>query len=84
VEEGWSGRSTVAGARSAAGTPFSGQTPMNSCSGRVGSARGRTVEAEVGFIAVGASAGLTRRDARRAERWGVLWRCQGASNTWPC
>jgi hypothetical protein len=25
-----------------------------------------------------------RRGARGAERRGVLWRCQGASNTWPC
>jgi hypothetical protein len=58
VEEGWSGRSMVVRARAAAGTPFSGQTPVNSCSGRVGSARGCTVEAGVGFIAAGA--GLTR------------------------
>jgi hypothetical protein len=43
---------------------------------------GHTVEAGVGFIAAGA--GLTRRGARGAERRGVLWRCQGASNTWPC
>jgi hypothetical protein len=35
MEEGWHGRSTVAGACSAAGTPFSRQTPVNSCSGRV-------------------------------------------------
>jgi hypothetical protein len=71
VEEGWSGRSTVAGARSAVGMPFSGQTSVNSCSGRVGSARGRTVEAGVGFIAagmgVGVGAGLTQRGARGAE-----------------
>jgi hypothetical protein len=68
VEEGWSGRSTVAGARAAASTPFSGQTPVNSCSGRVGSARGRTVEAGVGFIAVGAGvgAGLMQHGATRA------------------
>jgi hypothetical protein len=25
-----------------------------------------------------------RRGARGAERRGVLWRCQGASNTWMC
>jgi hypothetical protein len=58
----------VAGARAAAGTSFSGQTPMSSCSGRVGSACGCTVEAEVGFIAAGAGvgAGLTRRGTVRA------------------
>jgi hypothetical protein len=68
VEEGWSGRSTVAGARSATGTPFSGQTPVNSCLGRVGSARGHTVEAGIGFIAAGAGVGaeLTQRGAERA------------------
>jgi hypothetical protein len=26
----------------------------------------------------------TQRGARGAERRGVLWLCQGASNTWPC
>jgi hypothetical protein len=51
----------------AAGTPFSGQTPVNSCSGRVGSAQGHTVEARVGFIATGAGMGarLMRRGAAR-------------------
>jgi hypothetical protein len=66
VEEGWRGRSTVAGACAAAGMPFSGQTPVNSCSGRVRSARGSTVETGVGFIA--ASAGLTWRGAACAGR----------------
>jgi hypothetical protein len=55
----------VVGARAAAGTPFPGQTPVNLCSGRVGSARGRTVEAGVGFIAAGVGAGLTRRGVAR-------------------
>jgi hypothetical protein len=89
VEDGWRGRSTVARACSAAGMPFSGQMPVNSCSGRVRSAWGCTVETGVGFIVVGA--GLTQRGARGAERRGVLWRCrgmlwrcQGASNTWSC
>jgi hypothetical protein len=63
VEECWRGRSTVAEARSAAGTPLSRQTPVNSCSGRVGSERGRTVETRVGFIAAGA--GLSQRGAAR-------------------
>jgi hypothetical protein len=59
VEEGWCGRSTVAGACAAASTPFSRQTPTNSCSGEVRSARGCTVETGVGFIAAGAVVGVT-------------------------
>jgi hypothetical protein len=57
---------------------------VNLCSGGVGSERGCTVEVGVGFIVAGASMGavLARRRARRAERRGMLWRCQGASNTW--
>jgi hypothetical protein len=27
--------------------------------------------------------GAARRGTRGAERQGVLWRCQGTSNTWP-
>jgi hypothetical protein len=55
-------------------------------SGGVGSEWGRTVKVGVGFIAAstGMGAGLTRRSARGVERLGVLWRCQGASNTWLC
>jgi hypothetical protein len=45
----------VVGACATAGTPFSGQTPVNSCSGRVRSERGCTVETGVGFIAAGAA-----------------------------
>jgi hypothetical protein len=67
----------VVGARAAAGTPCAGQTPVNLCSGGVGSERGRTVEAGVAFIAAGASVGAGPSVC-------VLWRCQGASNTWPC
>jgi hypothetical protein len=68
VEEGWRGWSMVAGARSAAGTPFSRQTSVNSCSGRVRSARGCTVETGVGFIAtgMGVGAGLTQCGMARA------------------
>jgi hypothetical protein len=40
------------------GTPFSGQMPVNSCSGWVRGARGCTVEAGVGFIAAGADVGM--------------------------
>jgi hypothetical protein len=60
---GWSGRSAVVGARAAAGTPFPWQTPVNLCSSGVGSERGCTVEARVGFIAAGAGVG-----ARFAQR----------------
>jgi hypothetical protein len=55
---------------------------VNWCSGGVGSEQGCTVEAGVGFIVAGA--GLARHGVRGAEHRGVLWRCQGASNTWPC
>jgi hypothetical protein len=78
VEEGWRGRSTVAGARSAAGTPFSGQTLVNSCSGRVRSARGCTVETGVGFIAAdmdmgaGLSAGACSGVARARRTRGLV------------
>ncbi len=53
--KGSAGRSTVAGARVAAGTPFAGQTPVISGSGEVESTRGSTVEASVGFIGASAS-----------------------------
>jgi hypothetical protein len=49
-----------------------GQTPVNSCSGRVRSARGCTVEIGVGFIVEGVGTGLTQRGTRGAERRGVL------------
>jgi hypothetical protein len=65
VEEDWRGRSTVAEARAAASTPFSRQTPVNSCSGRVGSARGCMVKVGVGFIAAGPGVRLTRRGVVR-------------------
>jgi hypothetical protein len=60
------GRSTVAGDRVAAGTPFAGQTPVISGSGEVERARRSTVEASVGFIGTGAS----RRHGRGAGRAG--------------
>jgi hypothetical protein len=76
----------VARARAAAGTPCAGRMPVNSCSGWVGSERRCTVKAGVVFIVAGAGVGmgLVRRGARGhgAERRGVLWRCQGTSNTW--
>jgi hypothetical protein len=70
---GSAGRSTVAGDRVDAGTPFAGQTPVISGSGEVESTRGSTVEASVGFIGAGASRihghGLARRGAREVGRW---------------
>jgi hypothetical protein len=81
VEEGWGGQPTVGGARAAAGTPCAERSPVNLRSGGVESERGCTVMAGVRFIDVGM--GLAWRGARGAERRGVLWRCQGASNTWP-
>jgi hypothetical protein len=63
VEEDWSRRSAVVGARAVAGTPCVGRMPVNVRSGGVGSERGCTVKAEVGFIVTGAGvgAGLARR-----------------------
>jgi hypothetical protein len=75
---GSAGRSTVAGDRVAAGTPFAGQTPVISGSGEVESMRGSTVETSVGFIGAGASRrhghSLARRGAREVGRWA----CSGA------
>jgi hypothetical protein len=64
-EEGWGGRSTVAGARVAAGTPCVGKTPVNLRSDGVGSVRGRTVEAWDGFIATGICVHVGRRGPAR-------------------
>jgi hypothetical protein len=76
VGRGSAGRSTVAGARVAAGTPCTGQTPVVSGSGEVERARRSTVEVPGGFI--GASAGngagwaLARRGAREVGRGRAL------------
>src|SRR5688572_26890392 len=77
----------VVGARAAAGTPCAGQTPVILRSGEVESERGRTVEALASFIGAdaGSGTGLARLGAARGARGrapGVLWRGQGASNTW--
>jgi hypothetical protein len=53
VEEGWSGRSTVVGARAAAGTPCAERAPVNLRLGGAESERGCTVKALVGFIGAG-------------------------------
>jgi hypothetical protein len=67
VEDDWFGRSTVAVACAAAGTRFSGQTPVNSCSGEVRDARGCMVETGVGFIAAGVGGGLRAGAERRGR-----------------
>jgi hypothetical protein len=87
VEEGWSGRSTMVGARAAAGTPCLERAPVNLRLGGAESEWGCTIKALVGFIGtgtgMGAGSSVVRRGARGAERRGVLWHCQGASNAWP-
>jgi hypothetical protein len=75
----------VVGSRAAAGTPCAERSPVNLRSGGVESERGCTVKAGVSFIGAGAGTGscLARHGLRGAECRGVLWRRQGASNTWP-
>jgi hypothetical protein len=58
MEVGWSGRSTVVGARAAAGMLCVEQTPAILRLGGAESERGCTVKALVGFI--GAGLGITR------------------------
>jgi hypothetical protein len=76
----------VFGSLAAAGTPCVEQSPVNWRSGEVESERVRRVEASGGFIGAGVGGEhgfvLVRRGARGAEHRGVLWRCQGTSNTW--
>jgi hypothetical protein len=73
----------VVGSRAAAGTPCAERSPVNLRSGGVESERGCTVKAGVGFIGAVTGSCLARHSARGAKRRGVLWRRQGASNTWP-
>jgi hypothetical protein len=67
------GRSTVVGARAAAGTPCAGQTSAILCSGEVKSSQGHTAEALASFIGVGTGrghgCGLARHGARGIGRW---------------
>jgi hypothetical protein len=85
--DGSVGRSTVVGVRTSAGTLCAGQTPVISCSSEVESAWGRMAEALVCFIGTCAGNARARLGATRGARGralGVLWRVQGASNTWRC
>jgi hypothetical protein len=80
VGKGSFGRSTVAGARVAAGTPCTGQTPVVSGSGEVERAWRSTVEVPGGFIGAGAGNGaglaLARRGARGVGRGCALARVE--------
>jgi hypothetical protein len=62
VEEGGSGRSTVVGARAAAGTPCAERSPVNLHTGEAESERGCTVKAGVSFIGTGAGSGAARAE----------------------
>jgi hypothetical protein len=72
-------RSTVAGDRVAAGTPFAGQTPVISGSGEVERARRSTVDIYGGFIGVGAGNGAGSALARRGARGGARGRALASS-----
>jgi hypothetical protein len=74
------GRSTVAGAQVAAGTPCTGQTPVVLGSGEVERARRSTVDARGCFIGAGArrrrGRGLAWRGAREVGRGRALARVE--------
>jgi hypothetical protein len=80
VGKGSVGRSTVAGARVAAGTPCTGQTSVVSGSDEVERARRGTAEVPGGFIGAGAGNGdgwaLARRGAREVGRGRALVRAE--------
>jgi hypothetical protein len=77
VGKGFVGRSTVAGARVAAGTPCMGQTPVVSGSGEVERARRGTTEVPGCFIGAGAGHGAGLALARRGARGGARRACSG-------
>jgi hypothetical protein len=68
VGRGSAGWYTVAGARVAAGTPCTGQTPVVSGSGEVERARRSTIELPGGSIGTGAGKGTGWALARRGAR----------------
>jgi hypothetical protein len=78
VGRGSARRSTVAGARVAAGTPCTGQTSVVSVSGEVERARRSTVEVPGGFIGAGTGNdvdwALAQRGAREVGRGRALAR----------
>jgi hypothetical protein len=73
--KGSAGRSTVAGDRVAAGTPFAGQTPVISGSGEVERARRSTVDVYGGFIGAGTGNGTSSALPRRGARGGARREC---------
>jgi hypothetical protein len=75
--KGFASRSTVAGDRVAAGTPFAGQTPVISGSGEVERARRSTVDVYGCFIGAGAGNGAGSALARRGARGGARRACSG-------
>jgi hypothetical protein len=75
--KGSAGRSTVAGDRVAAGTPFARQTPVISSSGEVERARRSTLDVYGGFIGAGAGNGTDSALARRGARRGARRACSG-------
>jgi hypothetical protein len=77
VVKGSVGRSTVAGARVAAGTPCTGQTPVVSGSGEVEHARRGTAEVLGCFIGAGAGHGVGLALARHGARGGTRRACSG-------
>jgi hypothetical protein len=73
--KGSAGRSTVAGDRVAAGTPFAGQTPVISGSGEVERARRSTVDVYGGFIGAGVGNDVGSALARCGARGGARRAC---------
>ena len=64
MEEGWSGRSMVVGARATAGTPCVERGPVNLRLGGAESERGCTVKALVGFLGSGMGVGAGSAESR--------------------
>jgi hypothetical protein len=75
VEVGRSGRSTVVGAQTAAGTPCAERTPAILHLGGAESERGRTVKASIGFIGTGMGVGAGS---------GVAWRGRAGLSAGAC
>jgi hypothetical protein len=79
LNEGWPEWPVHGGrARAADGTPCSGRTPANSCSGRAEGVRGSTVVALGCFIGVGTSEGAGSGVAWRGRAGPSAGACSGA------
>jgi hypothetical protein len=77
--KGYASRSTVAGDRVAAGTPFAGQTSVISGSSEVKRARRSTVDVYGGFIGAGAGNDTGLALARRGAHGGTRGRALASS-----